>query len=110
MSGSLEIGALRHRVTIEQAVPSDDGAGGSTTAWIAIATVWAHVAPVKALQAERFGRLDGVVTHRVTMRHRDDVVGGMRLIHGSRILRLLVVHDPDERDRWLECLAEEVGR
>ncbi|MCW2307894.1 phage head closure protein [Rhodobium gokarnense] len=104
------IGELRHRLTLERPERTPDGAGGATVSWVTVADVWAAIAPASASETEIAGRLDGVVTHRVTLRRRADLAGGMRLKAGTRVLKILVAHDPDERGRWTECLAEEEHR
>ena len=110
MSNDPNIGALRHRVTLEAPVTSADGAGGRNVTWSAIATLWVAIEPVSAAEVAVADRLDGRVTHRITLRHRADVVGGMRLTMDGRVFRILVAHDPDEAGRWTEILAEEEGR
>lgn len=100
-------GRLRHRVTIERAVGTPDGAGGETIVWEAVTTIWAAVEPVRAAEAAIAGHRAGVITHRVTFRRRDDLVAGMRLIHRGRVLRIRAIHDPDERLRFLCADCEE---
>jgi len=99
-------GWLRHRVVIETAVAAPDGAGGETVTWEALATVWALVVPAAAAERSRAGRLTGVVSHAVTIRHRGDVTGGMRVLYRGRRHRVLAVEDPDERQRYLTLLTE----
>lgn len=106
MSNDPKIGALRHRVTLEEPVTSADGAGGRSVTWSAVATLWAAIEPVGAAEVTVADRLDG----RVTLRDRADIVGGMRLTMDGRIFRVLVAHDPDEAGRWTEILAEEESR
>lgn len=110
MSGDPAIGALRQRVTIESPVRAEDGGGGATVTWAEVAEVWAAIAPASANERDIAGRLDGVVSHRVVLRFRGDLAGGMRLRHDGRVFRVLVAHDPDERRRWTQCLVEEEGR
>lgn len=104
------IGALRERVTLQQPVEADDGAGGVAVTWSGVATVWAAIRPRSLREAEVSGRLDGIVTHAVMIRHRTDVRGGWRIVFGNRELRVLAVQDSDGRKRFTECLCEEEGR
>ncbi|WP_300471143.1 phage head closure protein [Breoghania sp.] len=89
---------------------TDDGAGGSETSFEAAGSVWGAVM-VRGM-VERFtdDRFDGVVTHRIRLRHRADIAGGWRLVQGLRVFRVLAASDPDNRGRWLDVLAEEEGR
>lgn len=104
------IGRLRHRATVEQPVAVPDGGGGSATVWEMVATVWVAIDALSAAERDAAGRLDGIASHRVVMRFRDDIRGGMRLTRGSRRFRLLASHDPDGRRRFLILTAEEDGR
>lgn len=107
MSGRFDPGWLRHRVVIESAAGAPDGAGGEAVTWDTFATAWARVAPVSAREKIVAGHLAGVVSHTVTMRYRDDIAGGMRVLYRGRIFRILAVFDPDESRRYLVARAEE---
>lgn len=110
MSGDLPIGALDRRVRIEAPVRTDDGAGGAAVAWATVATVWAQVEAVSAVERDRSGRLDGVATHRVTIRARDGVASGQRLVLGGRSLTVLATRPAGRGDRFTVLDAEEEGR
>jgi SPP1 family predicted phage head-tail adaptor len=105
-----DIGHLRDQVHLQQPLEVDDGSGGVTTSWMSVASVWATITPRSQREASVAGHLDGIVTHRVRLRHREDLRGGWRIVKGTRILRVLVVSDPDGRRRFVECLCEEEGR
>ena len=101
-------GWLRHRVTVESGASAPDGAGGETVLWDTLATLWARIEPTDAGEKIVAGHLSGVVTHLVTFRFRDDLAGGMRVAFRGRYFRVLAVHDPDERRRYLvaKCMEE----
>jgi SPP1 family predicted phage head-tail adaptor len=107
VSAAFDPGRLRHRVVLEEAVATPDGAGGESLAWQAAATLWGSIRPVKDGERTAAGHLAGVVTHRVAMRRRDDVTGAKRLTHRGRAFRILAVRDPDEARRFIEVLCEE---
>lgn len=100
-------GWLRHRVTVESAAGTADGAGGETVAWDALATLWARIEPAEAGEEIVAGHLSGVVTHRLTFRWRSDLAGGMRIAWRGRFFRVLAVHDPDEQRRYLVARCRE---
>jgi SPP1 family predicted phage head-tail adaptor len=100
-------GWLAHRVTIESAAGASDGAGGETVVWDTLATLWARIEPIGAGEKIVAGHLSGVVTHFVTLRWRDDIVGGMRIAYRGRTFRILAVDDPDESRRYLVAKASE---
>ncbi|WP_421724238.1 phage head closure protein [Bauldia sp.] len=103
----LDAGALRHRMTIESAVGASDGAGGESIVWNAVASVWARIRPLDETERIIAGHVTGVVTHTVTMRHRADIAGGMRIVYRGRVFRVLVASDPDETRRFTIARVEE---
>jgi SPP1 family predicted phage head-tail adaptor len=107
--GASTAGRLRLRLALEKATPTPDGAGGSTLAWSAVATVSADVIPVKAEERTIGEGLADVVSHRIVIRHRGDVAAGDRFRLGARIFAIRGVTDPEEDGRWLVCLCEEEG-
>ncbi len=109
MSGP-EIGSLREQVQLQTPQETDDGSGGVTLTWMGVASVWAAIDPLSQRESVVADHLDGIVTHRVQLRFRDDTRGGWRIIAGARTLRVLATRDPDGRRRFLDCLSEEEGR
>jgi SPP1 family predicted phage head-tail adaptor len=100
---------MRHRLTLEKAARTADGAGGATLAWNAAATLWGEIVPVKAEERPRGEGLADMALCKITIRHRTDVAAGDRLRLGSRLFLILAVSDPAEDKRFLACLAEEGG-
>ncbi len=107
--GDTTPGRLRHRLTLQTATATPDGAGGSTLAWNAVATVSAEIVPLKA--AERaVGEGEGDLTlHRIVIRKRGDVAPGDRFVLGARAFQIKSVTDVQEDGRFLVCLCEEEG-
>ncbi|WP_420392564.1 phage head closure protein [Acuticoccus sp.] len=101
------IGVLRRRLALEAPVDVPDGAGGVARSWNEIASVWAEVAPRRSSETVEDGRAVGLVTHRVTLRRRDDVERGVRFTDGEERYRVLTVVEGDAQRRFLDCLCEE---
>ncbi len=110
MSGEISIGALDGRLAIEAPVPAADEAGGATVSWSHVASVWGRVETRSASERDRSGRRDGVATHRVTIRARDGITSGQRIVLGSRVLAILATRPAGRGDRYLILEAEEEGR
>ena len=47
------------------------------------------------------------VTHRITIRRREDIRSGMRFAKGPRVFDIVTIHDPDELGRYLVCRVSE---
>jgi SPP1 family predicted phage head-tail adaptor len=103
-------GTLRHEAVLERMAPVSDGQGGHAEDWQEVARVFARIEPVSARSVIVADHAEARVTHRVTVRFRDDLKSGMRFLIGERVLAISAVHDPEERGRFLQCLVREVGR
>jgi SPP1 family predicted phage head-tail adaptor len=101
------IGRLRHRLTLEAPVEMADGAGDVARTWSAQGQVWAAIEPVGANDAVVVDKRLGALSHRVTLRHRDDLTLNHRFRLGMRVFFIRALRDPDELGRFLECLVAE---
>jgi SPP1 family predicted phage head-tail adaptor len=104
------IGRLHQRLAIEAPAPQADGYGGQGDPWtspITLARVWGRVEPLRGRERLHGLQLEVQVTHRVTIRHRDDVTARHRLRLGARVFNVRAVIDVEERHRFLELLCEE---
>jgi SPP1 family predicted phage head-tail adaptor len=106
--GAAAIGVLRHRLAIELAVDAADGGGGTTRAWQPAGSAWAMIEPIDGDARVIAQAPAQMVTHRVTLRFRDDIDGGHRFVEGARIFQVQAAFDPDGTRRRLVCLVEEV--
>lgn len=110
MSGAVPtIGALRDRVNFQRRDMSPDAAGGHTITFVSIATLWARV---RALSSRQLTRTDGravSISHTVTLRYRDDVAPGDRLVYRDRNLEVISASDRDGNRAWLTCLCAETS-
>lgn len=110
MGFTLDPGKRRYEFALQQAALTSDGMGGHVESWTTVATVFGRIEPISA--QSRFGadqRLE-TVTHRITIRQRDDVRSGMRFVKQGRIFEIMTIYDPDETGRYLVCSAKEEGR
>ena len=75
------VGRLRHRVRIERLDESTrDASQAVVPTWVTTATVWASVEPIGGREAMVNGQVQANATHRVVMRHREDVTAKERLV------------------------------
>jgi SPP1 family predicted phage head-tail adaptor len=116
--GSTVIGRLRQRVTIQTRVDSESGlySGLSTRTDKSLnATVWAKVEQVTGTAQVDSKNSGTAITHRITIRHRDDISEQHHeILYTDRIgtfryLIQTVENAGDERNRFLilECLQKE---
>lgn len=106
---SLEPGTLRCELSLQQCARTGDELGGHTESWSEVAKLFGAVEPVSARAMFGAGQSLEDVTHRITVRHRDDLTSGMRFSWQARTFEILTVHDPDETGRYLVCRTREEG-
>jgi SPP1 family predicted phage head-tail adaptor len=110
MTQFIDPGMLRTELIVEDAIESGDGAGGVMRQWVEVATVFAHVEPVRARMRYGADQRQVDITHRITLRHRADIFRRMRLRRGDRVFVIETISDPDETARYLVCETREAGR
>lgn len=111
----MNIGALRHRVTLQTpGSPVPDVEGGYTETWTTLGTrVPASIEPATARTLERITAnvVTSSASHLVTLRYLPGVTTKTRVTFHDTADRLLSVtgrHDPDERHVTLilECVED----
>ena len=100
-------GRLNARLTLETPTETSDGQGGIAGGWTFVAALWARIEPLRGVSVEVAGADLAPVTHRITIRYRDDVRHAMRFVYRRRALLIRAVRDPDESRRYLVCDCEE---
>ena len=108
---AVRAGDLRHRVTLQSPVASQDGYGAETVTWTDVATVWAAVWPVRGREYFEARQTAAEVTHKVRIRYSTDVSGvtpKWRVVFGSRRFDIEAVINPDERSKYLDLMCVEV--
>lgn len=104
----MQAGKLRHRVQLQEHTTAFNASGDVVETWATVATLWAAVEPLQGRELFTAQAIDARLTHRVTLRYRDDVTASQRILFDSRILHLLGPPiNPEERNRTLQFLCME---
>lgn len=104
---SLEAGRLRHRVSIERVVRTqDEDTGAVTETWTEIAKVWAAVEPLSAREFVQSAAGQSEVTARITIRARE-ILAKDRIIHRGTVYNIRGVLA--DKDSGLEYLTLPVA-
>lgn len=83
---ALKSGKLRHRVTIQRPVSTQDPqTGAQVIDWQTIATVWASVEPLSVREFIQSQATQSEVTARITIRYRPGLDATMRFLHRGNI-------------------------
>jgi SPP1 family predicted phage head-tail adaptor len=110
----VQIGKLRHRVTIQKPDPSAvrDAVGERSTTWIDVITCWASVVPTSTSERNIAAQAHSFVSHRVTLRWCSElstIDASWRVLFGERALPIEGVRNLDERNQVLELVCVEGG-
>ena len=103
----MRAGDLRHRVTIQQPVETQNAYGEPVVAWQDVATVWAAVEPLRGREFFDAQQVQARVDHRIRIRYRADVTPKMRVLLGSRAFNIQAVIEPESRRRELHLMCKE---
>ena len=102
------ISDLKHHITLQKSVRTPDGGGGFTETWQnadSTPDVYAAIVPLSGSEQLRFHQLESTVTHRITLRYRNDVTPAMRLVHGTDVYNITAITDRGGLGIWLDILA-----
>ena len=106
----MEIGQLRHRVTIQSATISDNALGEPVQTWADIAEVWARVEPITGTEKYASMHVQSEVNYRVVCRYQSALTGiapDDRVEFGSRYFDIKYIKNTDERNIQLEIFCKE---
>jgi len=108
MMSKISLGSLRHRVTLERPELTTDTGGGADITWVKVADIWASIEPLSGLERFLDHQTQSVLTHKIIIRFREDVLPEMRLRKGQRGFEIISVMNEKERNHWLalECAEE----
>src|SRR4051812_18696585 len=101
------IGKMRHEIRLQSQVRTPDGAGGVTTTWSDVMTIWAQIEPKTSLKRFFADRLEQNISHVITTRFADGVDTKMRALFGSRVFQIHGVVNVEELGAWMILHAEE---
>lgn len=104
----MKAGTLRHRVTIQKKVVTQNTYGEEVITWDDVAEVWAAVEPLQGREFLEAQRAGAEVTTRVRIRHRDGIVPEMRVEWDDHLYDIQAVVALEERGREIHLMCKEV--
>ena len=103
----IKAGRLRHRVTIEECVQTDDGQGGRSTEFFPVGRRFVAIRQATSSEVFKAGRQNNIITHMVTARFTTLIDEKARLIFKNRIFNVVSVDNVDEVSREMLISALE---
>lgn len=105
---SIDIGKYNERVAIKSPTEVRSRSGETTLNWdTTLATVWANVEGLSSRDIIQAQQANVIATHRIRIRHRDDVTHTHRIVWRNRTMEIASVTDRTDR-QVLELLAREL--
>lgn len=99
-------GALRHLVTIQKQVETQNTYGAPEVTWSDVAEkVWCRIEPLRGREYFAAKQVNADIEARVVMRYRNDITAKMRLLHGMNEYYIDTIINVDERDRELQLMC-----
>ena len=105
----MNIGKLRHRITLLKQVNEVNDYGASVQSWRTVATVWAEVRPLSGREYFSAQQVQSEVTTQIWLRYIDGIKPTMKVKFGKREFEIISVLNTKERDVSLQLMCKETG-
>lgn len=108
----LDIGKMRHRVTIQSPVPNQNPFTTTTSNWTTVGTFWARITVLKGSEKSAQGQQTQMMSHSITMRYPGvnyTISAGYVVLFGTRqFLVLDGIENEEEYNYQLVLLVREL--
>lgn len=104
----MEIGKLRHRVTLQESAAVRDSFGAEVETWTDITTLWASVEPLSGREYFAAQQVNTEISTKITLRYRAGIKPEMQILFASRVFEILSVVNPEEKNTQLVLMCKEV--
>ena len=109
---TIPVGALRHKIDIQQQTGAKDALGGLQNAWTTTYSTLGAIATVSMREVWQTAQFVQQVTHRITLRWPGQsivITGGMRVRYAGRVFQVQSVENVQERHRLVHLLCQEIN-
>lgn len=103
----MEIGKLRHRVTIEKYTETRSSAGQVLKTYTTSSTRWAQIRPLTTKEILQAQQIHAEITHELFLRYPLDVSTKDRVIYNSRTFEIIGVTIINEENRFIKLNCVE---
>lgn len=104
----VEIGKLRHRITLNNRQMTPNSNGFTSFILEPIATVWGSIKPLTGRELYQAAAVNAEVTTQINIRYRKSVTTDLWLAWEDHIYDILSVIDVEQHHRELKLLVKEV--
>ena len=103
----MRAGKLRHRITIEERLETQEATGEPVWEWVPFADVWASIEPISGREFFAAQQVQSTVSTRIRIRHLEGVTQKMRVNYNGRYYAIEAVIRVMERDREIHLMCVE---
>ncbi|WP_443090319.1 phage head closure protein [Basfia succiniciproducens] len=103
----MEIGKLRHRVTLQQQANTQNDYGATITTWQDIATVWAEIKPISGREYFSAQQVQSEVTTQIWIRYRNGIEPTMRVSHNGKHYEIISVLNYQGLNTTLQLMCKD---
>lgn len=111
----MSVGAMRHKITLQQQTRVADGGGGFEVTWTDVDTVYAAIKPTNGRERFFGDKIEQNISHEVTIRFRNDISHKYRIKYArtrdtvttTTYLNINAIINEGMRERYLRLLCTE---
>jgi SPP1 family predicted phage head-tail adaptor len=107
MEDAVRVGHLRDSITIETPSGSVSSYGEPVDTWTTFATVFGELRSVSGREYMQSERIQGDVSHMITIRHLTGLLPKMRAKIGTRIFEIIAVLPDRTNAKFQQVIARE---
>ena len=103
----MRAGELRHRLTLQQPVETVNDFGETVISYSDVDTVWGAVDPNAGKRYFEAMQANSEIQGAIRLRYRSDIEATWRILYGTRVLQIISIINPKERDQELLVYYKE---
>jgi SPP1 family predicted phage head-tail adaptor len=105
----VDVGSLKHRVSIQAQTSGSDGYGQQIMVWSNIRSTWAKIATVSSRELYLVSQFTSEVTHLISIRGGQvPIAPGMRVLFGARVFDIQAIEDVAEQHILVNLMCVEL--
>ena len=104
----MEIGTLRHRITLQKLIVSTNSNGFEVETWKELKTVWAAVSNLQGREFFAAAAVQAENTVKFTIRYVSDIDPTMRIIFRNKRYDIVAIDNKKYQNKYMEIKAQEV--
>lgn len=104
----MNIGKLRHRVTLQQQINDQNDYGASVTQWQDVATVWAEIKPISGREYFSAQQVQSEVSTLIWIRYRTGIEPTMRVIHKGKHYEIVSALNYQGVNKSLQLMCKDL--